>query len=201
MPAYLNSYYVPSVLARQLTPMALRDGVIGHLFKEMLSPVHDLAVDLRNFRVDKRFRLKYNGQVRLLENVVNCIMVGTYTIANPVIYLDETTPVEEFLLSPDGNWERQGNIHYDADSKEAWDAIHDDPPETPEAYGILHDHTSRPATLGFEVHLTPVLAPDAPDHYFKTRFYDINGGIPALRQVVDAYKLAGKRYVVIQDQE
>lgn len=198
--AYLNQYYTPEILAEQLVPTAMRGGVLSELFKAMLRPVKDLAIDLHGFRTDKRFRLTYNGQVRLIEHVVNRVMLGFYTVAAPVIYLDERAPVEELLLSPDGNWELQSRIHYDAQAKAAWDALNDDPLELPEAYGILYDHTSRPETLGFEVHLTPVLAPDAPDHYLKRRFY-YNGGIPALRQVVDTYKLAGKRYVVIQDQE
>lgn len=198
--AYINQYYDPVVLADQLTPAVMRGGVLSGLFDTMLAPIKSLADELYRFRTDKRFRLTYNGQVRLLENVINRVMLGYYVMAAPTIYLDETAPVEELLLSPDGNWERQSHIHYDAHAKEAWDAIHDNPTESPEGYGILYDHGSRPETLGFEVHLTPVLAPDAPDHYLKTRFQN-NGGIPALRQVVDTYKLAGKRYVIIQDQE
>lgn len=198
--AYINQYYHPDILARQLTPMAMRTGILDNLFNVMLAPVKSLADELYKFRTDKRFRFTYNGQVRLLENVINRIMLGYYAMAAPVIYLDDPAPVEELFLSPDGNWELQSRIHYDAQAKAAWDTINDDPIEPPEAYGILHDHTSRPETLGFEVHLTPVLAEDAPDHYLKTRFQN-NGGIPALRQLVDAYKLAGKRYVVIQDQE
>ena len=198
--AYINQYFRPNTLAAQLTPVVMRDGVLGKLFGTMLAPINSLAYDLYEYRNDIRFRLSYNGQVRLLENVINKTMLAFYNPTNPYIYLDEPTPVEEFLLSPGGNWERQSNIHYDADAKEAWDAIHDNPTESPEGYGILYDHSSRPGTLGFEVHLTPPLAIDAPDSYLKRRF-DANGGVPALKQVVDTYKLAGKRYVVIQDEE
>lgn len=201
MSAYNNERLYPEQLVEQLMPTALRRSVISTLPKAMLSPVDSLAGDYSKYRSDKRFRLSYNGQVRLLENVINRLMIGSYDMVAPVIYLSEPTPVEEFLISPDGNWERQGLIHYDVAAKAAWDAFNDNPTEPSEAYGILHDHTSRPATLGFEVHLTPPLAPDAPAERDSLKeLYLANGGNAALRSIVDTYKLAGKRYVVIQDE-
>ena len=118
----------------------------------------------------------------------------------PVIYLIDQSPTEEFLVSPDGNWEMQGCIHYDTDAKEVWDTANSDPIESPETYSILHDRTCRADTIGFEVHLTPPLDPDAPTSTMKTRYYN-NGGEAALKEIVDTYKIAGKHYVVIQDTE
>lgn len=200
MPTYIYRRLNIDTLAVQLTPTALRTTVFGQLRYALLLPVADLAYDHWLYRRDKRFRMSYNGQVRLLENVVNQLMVGGYNMAAPAIYLSEPEPVEEFIIAPDGNWQLQNSIHYDQNEKDYWDMQQHDPVEPPEAYSLLHDHTSRPSTLGFEVHLTPPLAPDAPDTQAKLNYY-ARGGDAALKSIVDTYKLAGKRYVVIQDEE
>lgn len=189
-----------NTLAAQLTPTALRKPVWTALIQALLKPIRTIGADYNTFRRLKRRRMDYNGQVRLLENVINLLMIGDYDMDDPAIYLDEPTPIEEFLISPNGNWQMQNSIHHDQNGKDYWDMGQHDPVEPPEDYSILFDHTSRTACLGFEVHLTPPLDEGAPLSEAKTRYY-ANGGLVALKDVVDTYKLAGKRYVVIQDVE
>lgn len=190
-------------MATQLTPMALRKPVWLALIKAILSPVKSVHADYDTFRRLKRRRLSYNGQVRLLENIINQLMIGSYNMDAPVIYLDEPEPIEEFLISPNGNWMMQNSIFYDSDPvmMQHWDEYNPEQllQDHPEYYCILYDHTSHVASLGFEVHLTPPLDEDAPSSEVKTKYYT-NGGLVALKDIVDAYKLAGKRYVVIQDE-
>lgn len=187
-------------LAVQLTPTALRKPVWLALVKALLAPIKGVHADYDAFRRLKRRRLSYNGQVRLLENIINQLMIGDYDMDNPVIYLDEPTPIEEFIISPNGSWQAQNSIHYDCDGKIEWNNQNHDPEEPPEDYSILYDSTSRLENLGFEVHLTPQLDEDAPSSEAKTKYY-ANGGLVSLKDIVDTYKLAGKRYVVIQDEE
>lgn len=187
-------------LAEQFTPCALRRPVWLELIKTLIKPVKTINSAYLMFKSKKIQRMSYNGQVRLLENIINQLMVGDYDMDDPVIYLDEPTPIEEFIISPNGNWMMQNSIHYDLRGKEDWDHELIPDVEPPEDYSILYDHASRTASLGFEVHLTPPLDEDAPSSEVKTKFYD-NGGTLALRDIVDTYKLAGKRYVIIQDEE
>ena len=200
MSAYQTSDVSFDTLANQLTPTALRRPVWTALTQALLKPIRTIGADYNTFRLLKRQRMSYNGQVRLLENIINRLMVGDYDMADPVIYLDEPEPIEEFIISPNGHWQEQDSIHYDPDGKTDWDTQNHDPVEPPEDFSILHDHTSRTESLGFEVHLTYTLHPDAPTSIAKTRYTD-NGGLAALKAIVDTYKLAGKRYVIIQDEE
>lgn len=187
-------------LAEQFTPCALRRPVWLELIKTLIKPVKTINSSYLMFKSKKIQRMSYNGQVRLLENIINQLMVGDYDMDDPVIYLDEPTPIEEFIISPNGNWMMQNSIHYDLRGKEDWDHELIPDVEPPEDYSILYDHASCTASLGFEVHLTPPLDEDAPSSEVKTKFYN-NGGTLALRDIVDTYKLAGKRYVIIQDEE
>lgn len=200
MTAFQTSDINFNTLATQLTPMVLRKPVLTSLLQTLLKPISTIGNDYNAFRRLKRQRMDYNGQVRLLENIVNRLLVGFYDMDDPVIYLDEPTSVEEFLVSPNGNWMLQNSIHHDQYGKEEWDNQNHDPVEPPEDYSILHDHTSRVESLGFEVHLTYTLHPEAPTSIAKAR-YHANGGLVTLKDIVDTYKLAGKRYVVIQDEE
>lgn len=187
-------------LADQLTPVALRTSAWRALMQAILKPVDGLATDYSIFRTAKRQRLEHNGQVRLLERICNILMTGSYNMNAPLIYLGEPDPVDEFLISPDGRWEPQSAIHYDRDGKDEWDALNPDPAEAPEQYSILHDRSGHVAGLGFTVHVSTALAPDAPDNYWKTRYYS-RGGETALAAIVDTYKLAGKRYTIVRDWE
>lgn len=200
MTAFQTSDVNFNTLANQLTPIALRRPVWTALMQALLKPIRTIGNDYNTFRRLKRRRMDYNGQVRLLENIINQLMVGDYDMDDPVIYLDDPTPIEEFIISPNGNWMMQNSIHYDLRGKEDWDHELIPDVEPPEDYSILYDHASRTASLGFEVHLTPPLDEDAPSSEVKTKFYN-NGGTLALRDIVDTYKLAGKRYVIIQDEE
>ena len=200
MTAFQTSDVNFNTLANQLTPIALRRPVWTALMQALLKPIRTIGADYNTFRRLKRRRMDYNGQVRLLENIINRLMIEDYDMDDPVIYLDEPTPIEEFLISPNGNWVMQNSIFYDSDGEQGWDQQNQDLREHPETYSILYGQASRIASLGFEVHLTPPLDEDAPSSEVKTKFYD-NGGIAALRAIVDTYKLAGKRYVVIQDEE
>ena len=137
MPTYIYRRLNIDTLADQLTPTALRTTVFGQLRYALLLPVADLAYDHWLYRRDKRFRMSYNGQVRLLENVVNQLMVGGYNMAAPAIYLSEPEPVEEFIIAPDGNWQLQNSIHYDQNEKDYWDMQQHDPVEPPEASLII----------------------------------------------------------------
>lgn len=185
-------------LATQLTPTKLRKTVLGAFIGALLSPIKSINADYVAFRAAKRQRMSYNGQVRLLENIANIIMIGYYDADDPVIYIDEPDSVNEFLISPSASWEQQSSIHYDDDEKSVWDYYWNDPEEEPEEYSILHNQLSHVVGLGFEVHLTPQLSADAPSSTEKSRFYN-RGGCVALANVIDTYKLAGKRYTIIQD--
>ena len=135
-----------------------------------------------------------------MENIINQLMIGEYDMDDPVIYLDDPDPIEEFLISPNGMWQVQNSIFYDSAGQQEWDYENEDLQDHPESYTILHDRTSRVVSLGFEVHLTYPLSDDAPSSTVKDA-YNSNGGLTALKDIVDTYKLAGKRYVVIQDEE
>ena len=188
-------------LIDQLIPPVLRNSAnrtLVYLMTRITKPFSLINTDYNTFSGAKRRRLQYNGQVRLLENIINRLMLSTYNMSAPVIYLIDQSPVEEFLVSPDGNWIEQETIHYDKDGKILWDMANRE--EDPKKYSILHDRTCRADTIGFEVHLTPPLDPDAPTSTMKTRYYN-NGGEAALKEIVDTYKIAGKHYVVIQDAE
>lgn len=190
-------------LVDQLIPPVLRNSAnrtLVYLMTRIIKPFSLINTDYNTFSSAKRRRLQYNGQVRLLENIINRLMLSTYNMSAPVIYLTDQSPVEEFYISPNGNWIEQESIHYDQDGKIYWDMQQHDPEEEPKHYSILHDRTCRADTIGFEVHLTPPLAPDAPTSTMKTRYYN-NGGDVALKEIVDTYKIAGKHYVVIQDTE
>lgn len=187
-------------LADQLTPTALRNSVWRALIQAILAPVTTLCADYRTFRAAKRKRLKHNGQVRLLERICNDLMVGSYNMNAPLIYLDEPEPVNEFLISPNGQWELQNSIHYDQNGKDEWDERNSDPLEASERYSILHDRSGHVAGLGFIVHVSATLSPDAPSTTPKSRYYT-RGGEITLRSIVDTYKLAGKRYTIVRDWE
>lgn len=187
-------------LADQLTPTALRKSVWRALMQAILAPVTKLCADYRTFRAAKRLRLKHNGQVRLLERICNYLMVGSYNMNAPLIYLDEPDPVNEFLISPDGQWELQSSIHYDQNGKDEWDERNSNPLEAPERYSILHDSSCHVVGLGFIVHISTTLGPDAPSTVPKNLYY-LRGGEITLRSIVDTYKLAGKRYTIVRDWE
>lgn len=204
MTAFQTSDVNFNTLATQLTPIALRKPVWTALIQVLLKPIRTIGTDYNTFRRLKRRRMDYNGQVRLLENIINQLMIGDYDMDDPVIYLDEPEPIEEFVISPNGNWIMQNSIFYDSDPAmmQNWDYYNPEQclQEHPENYSILYDHASHIDSLGFEVHLTPPLDEDAPSSEAKTKYY-ANGGLVALKDIVDTYKLAGKRYVVIQDEE
>lgn len=185
-------------LALQLTPCALRKPLWKALTPALLTPLKDIAADIASFVFSKRFRMDHNGQVRLLERVANLLMLGTYDKDAPAIRLDEADPVEEFLIAPDIRWSEQGTLHYDLRAKALWDYLSPGPDEPAEAYTILADATASTPSLGFEVHLAPALAPDAAPGSLKAAFLR-NGGLTSLCDIIDTYKLAGKRYTVIQD--
>ena len=200
MAAFQTSDVNFNTLAAQLTPIALRKPVSTALVQALLKPIRSIGNDYNTFRRLKRRRMDYNGQVRLLENIINQLMIGDYDMDDPVIYLDEPNPLAEFVISPSGLWRDQNSIHHDLDAKVDWDHNNHDPEEPPEKYSLLHDHTSRIDSLGFEVHLTPPLHPEAEDNDLKQAYAD-HGGETTLRNIVDTYKLAGKRYVIIYDEE
>ena len=185
-------------LAEQFTPCALRKPVWLALIKTLIKPIKTINSAYLMFKSKKIQRMSYNGQVRLLENIINRLMIESYNPEDPVIYIDEPDTVNGFLISPDGVWQLQNSIHYDLDGKQYWDYQQHDPEEPPEDYSILYDGAASAQGYGFEVHLTAQLAPSAPSSQNKTKYY-ANGGDTALRNIVDTYKLAGKRYVVIQD--
>lgn len=185
-------------LAEQLTPTILRQPLWLALVGALLSPVKSIGNRFTVFKAQKVQRMSYNGQVRLLENIINRLMLGYYNVDDPVIYLDEPEPIEDFMISPSGAWVEQDSIHYDPSGKQDWDTQNQDPSEPPEDYSIFKDRTGADLGCVFEVHLTQRLSPSASPNSART-LYQSHGGILALQQVVDTYKLAGKRYVVIQD--
>lgn len=186
------------LLAEQLTPTFMRQPLWLALVRALFAPLKSVCVRYTAFKRLKVQRMSYNGQVRLLENIINRLMLGYYNPNDPVIYLAEPDPIEDFMISPSGAWIKQDSIHFNLSGKEDWDDENDDPLEAPEEYGILHDRSDSDPGYGFEVHLTQRLAPASPANSAKT-LYQSHGGLAALKEVVETYKLAGKRYVVIQD--
>lgn len=185
-----------NTLAAQLTPIAMRKPVWNALMRALMTPFRRIGTDQAAFQALKRLRMAHNGQVRLLERVANLLMLGGYDPNNPFIRLDEPVPMEEFLVSPDGGWALQGSIHYDRRAKDHWDYYNRN--EVPEEFGILYDGNVHSASLGFEVHLAPCLSTMAPRNTTRDAFLR-NGGLPALADIIDTYKLAGKQYHIIQD--
>lgn len=183
-------------LARQLTPTALRCSVWNALMGALMAPFRRINADHAAFLTSKRTRMTHNGQTRLLECVANLLMTRDYDTNNPVIRISESEPIEEFLIAPGGGWATQGIVHFDQTAKDHWD--YHNRPEAPELYGILYDGNTRSGSLGFEVRMATCLSETAP--YNKTRESFLrNGGRPALADIIDTYKLAGKQYALIQD--
>ena len=56
------------------------------------------------------------------------------------------------------------------------------------------------AGLGFIVHIRWPLNADNPAPAMLRAVFRERGGEPALRRVVDTYKLAGKRYIIVWDE-
>lgn len=183
------------MLAVQLTPVILRKPTWKALMRVLMMPFKRIGNQYLHFKGKTIQRMSYNGQVRLLENIVNRMMVGSYDKDNPAIYIDEPEPAKEFLVSPDGGWQQQNSLHFDKRAKDNWD-FYNSQRENAEDFSI--PYRSDPNGLGFEVHLTQQLSSAASANRMKTLFY-ANGGQATLEAVVDTYKLAGKRYVVIQD--
>lgn len=186
------------LLAEQLTPCALRRPVLLALMKTLIKPMKTIDSACLLFKSKKIQRMSYNGQVRLLENIINRLMLGEYDPDRSYIYLDEAERVNGFLISPDGGWQLQNSIHYDLDGKQYWDYQQHDPEEPPEDYSILYDKEASSQGLGFEVHVGFDFGPQAHEPEIAQTFID-RGGDAALRSIVDTYKLAGKKYVVIYD--
>ena len=189
-------------LADQLTPMALRKPRWQALMDTLMRPFASLGSDHYRFVAAMRQRMDFNGQVRLLEHICNLLMVGGYNMDDPLIRIGEPQPVPEFLIAPDGTWiaPLQSRIHYDQAGKDAWDA-NPSTDDLPEQYSILHDRSSHAESLGFEVHITWPLNPDHPNPVWQNAVFHDRGGEIALRRIVDTYKLAGKRYTIIWDEE
>lgn len=183
-------------LAAQLTPTALRLPVWNALMRAVMAPFRRLGADHAAFRASKRLRMAHNGQTRLLERVANLLTVDGYDPAAPAIRIDEPDPVGDFLIAPDGEWTQQGGVHLDRTAADHWAYLNG--PETPENTGVLHDGGDRAGSLGFVVRLAPRLSGNAPHNVTREAFRR-NGGEPALRGVIDTYKLAGSRYTVVQD--
>lgn len=200
--AYTNEQVQFLHLADQLTPMALRKPRWQALMQALMQPFATLGQDYYSFVALMRQRMTFNGQVRLLEHICNLLMISGYNMADPLIRIGEPQPVPEFLIAPDGTWidPLQNSIHYDQDGKDAWDA-NPSADDLPEQYSILHDRSSHAEGLGFEVHITWPLNPDHPDPAWQNLTFHARGGETALRRIVDTYKLAGKRYTVIWDEE
>lgn len=199
---YINYQVSFDYLADQLTPMALRRPRWQALMQALMQPFASLGTDHYRFVAAMRQRMTYNGQVRLLEHIANLLMVGGYDMNDPLIRIGEPQPVPEFLIAPDGTWIQplQNRIHYDQDGKDIWD-LNPFTDDFPEQYSILHDRSSHAEGLGFEVHITWPLNPAHPDPVWQNTVFHAGGGETALRRVVDTYKLAGKRYTVIWDEE
>ena len=185
-------------LAEQFTPCALRRPVWLELIKTLIKPVKTINSAYLMFKSKKIQRMSYNGQVRLLENIINRLMLGEYDPDMPYIYLDEPEKVNDFLVSPDGRWQLQNSIHYDLNKKQYWDYQWPDPEEPPEDYSILYDKAAIALGIGFEVHIGFDFGPQAHEPEIAQAFIE-KGGDAALRSIVDTYKLAGKKYVVIYD--
>lgn len=198
MPKNISTDMNYDTLAEQLTPIAIRKPVLLAFIKALLAPIKSINAHFNSFVSNKRQRMSYNGQVRLLENIINRLMIGSYDAVSPVIYLSEPEMVKEFYISPDGSWDLQNSIHYDVAGKQDWDMQNHDPEEPPEDYSMVFDRSKGASGFGFEVHLTEVLRLTAMNNQAKQAFNN-NGGIDALRKIVDTYKLAGKQYTVIQD--
>lgn len=198
MPRNTSTNMNYDTLAEQLTPTAIRKPVLLAFIKALLAPIKGINTHFNSFVANKRQRMSYNGQVRLLENIINRLMIGSYDADSPVIYLSEPEIVKEFYISPDGSWDLQNSIHYDDAGKQDWDTQNNDPVEPPEDYSMVFDQSKGALSFGFEVHLTELLGTEARDNQAK-RAFNNNGGLDALKDVVDIYKLAGKQYTVIQD--
>jgi hypothetical protein len=183
-------------LAAQLTPIAMRKPVWNALMRVFMTPFRRIGTDQAAFQALKRLRMAHNGQVRLLEHVANLLMIGSYDPVDPVIRLDEPVSVEEFLIAPNGDWALQNSIHYNRTAKDHWEYYNR--AEASELFGVLYDADDHVGGLGFEVHLAPCLSETAPRNTTRDIFIR-NGGKPALRDIIDTYKLAGKQYTLIQD--
>lgn len=198
MPVVNSNSVSFDILAERLTPFALRRPVWLAFIRTLLTPINTINASYMLFKSKKIQRMSYNGQVRLLENIINRLMLGEYDPDMPYIYLDEPEKVNDFLVSPDGRWQLQNSIHYDLDGKQYWDYQQHDPEEPPEDYSILYDKAASAQGIGFEIHIAFDFGPQAHEPEIAQAFIE-NGGDAALRSIVDTYKLAGKKYVVIYD--
>ena len=85
-------------LAAQLTPVALHKPVWNALMGALLTPFKRIGNQYLHFKGKTIQRMSYNGQTRLLENIVNKIMLESYDMDDPAIYLSESEPTKDFLV-------------------------------------------------------------------------------------------------------
>lgn len=196
MTASNNTSVNLKTLAEQLTPITLRRPVLLSLLRSLLAPFEQLKRDYDMFAATERRRLSYNGQVRLLENAINTMLIGSYNMSSPAIYLGEPESVKEFMISPNGDWNEQGSLHFNTSAQTVWN--YHNPGDETSMFSLLYDHASHVDGTGFEVHLTKPLSGSAAANTLKTK-YLANGGRRMLIAIVDTFKIAGKRYVIIQD--
>lgn len=177
-------------LAILLLPAAARKPRLMALLYHLTAPLRDIYSRFLDFRSDREYRLMHNGQVCLLEKVLNEKMCGSYIQEEALIRIADVNEIPDLMLPYDnGISEHQIYIWHDVADMGAGDITGDN--------GILYDTSCAvSANITFEVRLDAKLAPGSDTD--EARIYEGNGGEAMLRRLLDIYKLAGKQYIIIQ---
>lgn len=176
-------------LTIMMLPFALRQPRMMAFVYQLTAPVRSVYARFMAFRTEKEYRMAHNGQVCLLEKVLNEKLCGSYDPDVALITVEDVTEFAHMLAPYDTEIaEHQDYIPYSNLGISTVD----------ESNAMLYDMGSeRSGNAMFEVHLDSVLAPGSAGA--ARTAYTANGGEPMLRKLLEVYKLAGKRYEIIQD--
>ena len=174
-------------LSMLVLPISLRKPVVMALVNHFIAPMKYIYSQFLTFKEEKEYRMSHNGQVCLLEKILNEKLLGLTDS-----YLIHIYDAKEFMNMEIPFYkdipEHQRYICYDSES------IGDITDEN----SLLYDNSiSVSPNMIFEVRLDSSLAKNAGT--IQRMRYENNGGDRMLVQLLDTYKLAGKQYQIIYE--
>ena len=178
-------------LAALLLPMQIRKPRLMAMACHLTAPLRNIHSGFLEFRSEKEYRMAHNGQVCLLEKVLNEKLCGSYVREEALIKIADINEISDMLLPYDNKIsEHQKHIWYDVTDMGDEEITSDN--------SILYDASGAvSANIVFEVRLDPKLAPGSDTE--ESRVYEERGGTAMLRRLLEIYKLAGKQYTIIQE--
>lgn len=172
-----------------LLPGVMRKPYLMSLVYHLTAPLRHIYSRFLEYKSEKEYRMSHNGQVCLLEKVLNERLCGSYNPENALIRITDIDEIQDMMLPYDNEiMEHQTYIWHDAADFDDEEITHHN--------GALYDTSSAvSANIFFEVRLDAKLSSDS----VESQTYEHNGGVAMLRKLLDIYKLAGKQYTIIQE--